>query len=269
MDAKYSDSRPTYLVGVNYKPSDNILVFAKYSTAFVSGGTSFDVVYDAETVKSIEGGIKADLFDRRVRFNLAVWRARYLNQQASTLGVNIGRPELGAVLVTLGDLTAKGFESELTITPARGLSFNGGLGFTDYKLTSVNPILGTLQTFVLNRRPRWTANLSGQFETQPLFGEATLMVRADAAWRSRMATYNTVIVPPRDEEIRISPAAWSVNSRLALRNMEFGAGKAELAFWAKNIFDNDVSVFPINFSTVASASYERARTFGVDLILDF
>ena len=266
----YSNTKPNYLVGVNYKPTEDILLYGKYANAFVSGGSSFGVVYAPETVRSVEAGLKADLLDRKVRFNMAVWRARYLNQQSATLGVNIGRPDIpGAVLVSFGDITAKGFEGELTVAPARGLRFNGGLGFTDFELTRVNPLLGTLQTTLLQRRPRWTANLAGQYETEPLFADATLTFRADASWRSKIYTLSPLPIRPQDQIVAFSPASWLVNSRISLQGVKVGRGDIEIAAWAKNIFDNDYPVQPIFFGYAVSSSYERARTFGIDLIYNY
>lgn len=36
----YDKTKPSFLAGVNYKPTQDVLLFAKYSTAFVSGGAS-------------------------------------------------------------------------------------------------------------------------------------------------------------------------------------------------------------------------------------
>ena len=79
----YKNTKPSYLVGLNYKPNDDILVYAKYSTAFVSGGSVGGVPFEAETAQSFEAGIKADLLDRKLRTSLAVYHADYDNYQSA------------------------------------------------------------------------------------------------------------------------------------------------------------------------------------------
>ena len=268
-DSDYAKTKPSYLVGVNYKPTSDILLYGKYSNGFVSGGSSFGIPYLPETVRSWEGGWKADLLDRRLRFNTALWRAKYRHLQGVTLGRNIGRPELGSVFIDLADVNAKGFEAELTAAPIRAVSLNAGVGYTTTKLLSVNPIIGTLATYRLSLRPKWTANLSGQYETEPLFGDARLVFRADAAWRSKLRLLTNATVPAPYQPILFAPASWIVNSRISLRDIKVARGTFEVAVWARNLTDNDLPVFPINFGYLGSTSYERARTFGIDLIYNY
>ena len=70
----------------------------------------------------------------------------------------------------------------------RGLTLQGSVGYTDnsaYK--NLNPILVTLYgpgngpQFI----PKWTANGSAQYESEPLFGDARFLARVDAIYTSR------------------------------------------------------------------------------------
>ncbi|HKX78999.1 MAG TPA: TonB-dependent receptor [Novosphingobium sp.] len=266
----YKDTRPSYMFGVNFKPNDDILLYGKYSTGFVSGGAVSGIEYPAETVKAWEAGIKADLFDRRLRANLALFKADYTDIQAVSGGqfITPPRPELGTLVLREGDLDTKGFEAELTFVPVRGLTLNAGAGYTDLKFTNPNPLLRAPGAPV-TARPKWTSNLSAQYVTDPLFGDATMMFRVDATYRSRIRTLAQLNLPASFNPIIYSEEMWQVNSRIAIRDIDFGGGKAELAVWGKNLNDADNPAFPIYFGYEGSSSYVRARTYGVDLTFDF
>jgi iron complex outermembrane receptor protein len=267
----YHNARPSYLGGINYKPFTDTLIYGKYSTAYMSGGASFGLQYLPETVSSWEFGVKTDLLDHRLRTNLALFRAKYINLQSPTAGSLLRPPIPNApvLLTNAGDLKAQGFEFEGTALPMKGLTFGAGIGFTDAYYTKVNPILGDLGNYRLTGRPKWTTNLSAQYDTPPVWGPANLSFYLDANYRS---SFFLVAIPdpnPAVDALYKSPGAWVLNARVSLMHLPVKRGSAEFAFWVRNL-TNDGS---IDFSDVlgisSSASYERARTIGVDLIYDF
>jgi iron complex outermembrane receptor protein len=275
----YSGDKITYNIGANYKASDDILVYAKYATGYISGGALAAIEYQPETAKSWEGGIKADWLDRTLRTNLAVFHVKYGNLQFPTSGAALGRPEVTQALVSAGDATAKGFELETTYSPIRGLTFSGGLGYTDFKFTRLNPIVTTGQAeYLPQQRAKWTANLAAQYETQPLFGDVHLNARVDANWKSKMYSIsavpvtNALFTPAEQAAFRdaatIDPY-WIVNARLAFEGFKIGGADATLAFWARNLLNEKTVNFAQSLVTVISGDYERARTVGVDLNIEF
>jgi hypothetical protein len=61
-----------------------------------------------------------------------------------------------------------------------------------------------------------------------------------------------------------------VNGRLALRHLKIGPADAELAIWGKNITDRKDATFSLPLGPIGTSNnYLTARTFGVDLDLDF
>lgn len=268
----YNDTRPSFMGGINYKPTRDLLVYAKYSTGFVSGGAVSGIAFEPETVKAWEGGFKADLLGRRLRMNLALFKASYDDLQAVSSGAFLSPPrrELGTLVLREGDLDTKGFELEVTAAPVSGLTLNGSVGYTDSKLKDVNTMLGGVDR-MSTVRPKWTTSLSAQYETEPLIGGVTLMARVDGNWRDKFRAQSN-----RDDKlpasllpVAYSDAMWLVNARLALRNIMIGGAKAELALWGKNLTDSDNIAQSINFGYLGSTNYTRARTYGVDLNLTF
>ncbi|HKT73702.1 MAG TPA: TonB-dependent receptor [Steroidobacteraceae bacterium] len=268
----YDKTKLTYSLGVDYKPKEDWLVYGKYSTGFVSGGIVGSIPYEPETVESWEAGLKADLLDKRMRLSFAAFTALYEHLQTTNQGINIGHPELSIVIVDQGNERAEGFESELTVAPMSGLTFNAGLGYTNSDFTSVNPILGTTSTFLPTLRPKWTSNLSGQYETIPVWGDARLVFRADAAWHSRILQYAYVPVPAGYGAIYDTPQSWVVNARVALKDIKMLRADAEVALWVRNLTDNSEVQFPVAFGNppfLASSTYQAARTYGIDLNVRF
>ncbi|HKT75634.1 MAG TPA: TonB-dependent receptor [Sphingobium sp.] len=268
----YSKSKPTYLAGVNYRPARDMLLYAKYSTGFVSGGAVGPIIFNQETVRSWEAGLKSDLLDRHLRLNLALFAASYKSLQNGTSGRAINRPELGNIIVDEGDAKTKGFEVEFTALPLPGFTINGGVGYTDFHYTRVNPIYGTTQSFLPTFRPKWTTNLAAQYETGPLFDDARLAFNLSGNWQSRMRTYGINPVPTAYRVIQFAPPSLTLNGRIALKGIHVGHADGEVALWGRNLTDSDHILFPIAFSMppyLASTAYEAARTFGIDFSIKY
>lgn len=272
---EYKDTQPSFTVGANYKPNDDVLLYGKYSRSFVSGGSTGGLAFAPEIAKSWEVGAKADFLNRSLRTNLAVFLVDYENLQSAQSGMAVGRPQLGTVIVDQGGARAKGFELEVFSAPLSGLTLSGSLGYTDVEYTSMNPILVAsvgggeyLPTLI----PDWTSNLSAQYETAPLLGSAYLTFRADATWRSEQRTSHPLQAStiPAFGAIEFSPATWIVNARVSLRDIRIGQNTAELAVWARNLTDDKSTSFPLGFGNfLTSSSFQQARTFGLDLNLEF
>jgi len=85
----------TVKLGANWQITDDFLTYASYTEGFKSGGFNpvppassigggqigRPVAYNPETVESYEFGSKVTLLDRRLRLNLAVFRAEYADMQ--------------------------------------------------------------------------------------------------------------------------------------------------------------------------------------------
>jgi len=300
LPSHYNATRTSYLLGANFRPTDDIMVYAKYSTGFVAGGAVSGEPFEPESVKAWEGGVKADLFDRRLRLNVALFDSKFRNVQSTASGTSVfpvGDPRtvLPVLVVGAGDLHSKGFEIEATVAPIRGLTLNAAYGYTDFKLTNSNyKVLCSASDpadftstgsvcpggFRLPRRPKATGNLGLQYNSEPLFGDAHLMFRVDGNWRDSFVNLPRLSLitpatpngyPAGTEGVAVSKAGWVVNSRLALRDIDLGMGKIEVAGWVRNLFDSDRPEFGNMTSSRSriTTSYEAARTFGMDVTFQY
>ena len=282
----YKKTKPNYLIGVNYKPVDDVLLYAKYSTAFVSGGSVAGIPFEPETVRSVEGGVKAEVFDRKLRANLAVYYADYKNVQTAQSATNFTAlitqvtgdatlaQSVGTIVVPSGGVKAKGFELDLTAAPLRGLTFGGGLGYTDTSFNNLNAVIvaASLGKYQPTLRPKWNGTVWAQYDTQPLTGDAYLSFRADGIWQSDMQMAEN----PDRPIYKINPAGisqpayWVVNGRVSLRDLDLGGVKTELAVWGRNLNNAKARSFELNLNDIfLSANYIPARSYGLDLTIQF
>jgi iron complex outermembrane recepter protein len=269
---KYHATKFTYSGGLNYKPTHDLLVYAKYSTGFVSGGSIAGIPWKEETVSSAEAGVKVDLFDRRLRTNVALFHAIYKDIQSAQGGTNIGRPEIGTAIVDLGNERAQGAEIEVTALPVRSLTLGGNLGYTDAKYTKLNAIAITVYGtgYKPTLSPKFTSRVYAQYESDPIIGDAKLVARVDGDWRSseRFLSGSLYTSIPEYAAYAKGPARWLVNTRIGIENL--GPAHLDIAFWTRNLTNNKDRTFPLAFASYAlSSNFQDARTYGLDVSVRF
>jgi iron complex outermembrane receptor protein len=190
-------------VGVNYKPSRDILLYASYSRGFKQGGfngrplaSAAEVTaYQPETLDSYEAGIKADLLDHTLTANLAAFHSIYKNIQ---LTVN-QTPQNFVANAAAGRIN--GFELEFIARPAHWFSANASLGYLDAKYTAVGQGLGPTQILPITlaskfvKAPEFTAS-AGAEVSHEFDGGSKLSLRGDLTMYSRIYedVANTAII---------------------------------------------------------------------------
>ena len=293
----YKKSKPNYLIGLNWKPNDETLVYAKHSTSFVSGGTTYGIDYAPETAKSYELGAKLDLFDRRLRTNLALYHVDYKHLQQSQ-GTSVPSSfaicsqaltgqfggaqanELCSVISTyvfdVGSLRSKGLELEVTAAPTDGLLLGGSVGYSDTKYTYIKPVVvqNNGGTYLVTSRPKWTGSAYVSYETQPLFGETTANFRIDGLYQSR----NQVQSQSRTTFLYADgsnagaydvPGYWTFNGRVALKHLQLAGTNAELSLWGKNLSNRKDMSYSLSMGLTTSGNFIPPRTWGVELGVEF
>lgn len=285
----YKKTKPSYLIGVDYKPTPDTMLYAKYSTAFVSGGNTVGVPYRAETAKSWEAGVKAALFNRRLQANLSAYHVKYHDVQGSNSPTTPGMADvvndvtgdpnrsdvIGTFTFNNGDLTAKGFEFDFTAAPVTGVTLGGSLGYNDSNFSNVDPLIlasnqGRYEQILL---PDWTANFWAQYDTPPLgVGDTYLSFRVDGRWQSDMNLSANPDLPEYSTwatGIREVPSYAVLNGRVALKELNLGGIDTELAVWGRNLTNNRSANYALNFGFMGAANYIPARTYGLDLAIKF
>ena len=178
-------------VGVDYRVNERVFLYASYGKGFKSGGFDGRPIpgspirsYDPETIDTFEAGAKMDLFDRRLRMNLAAFYSEYKDIQLLVVDPMSGF----FVLTNAGDSEISGLEAEVVALPTPNLRLQAGIGWTDDKYSSLAPgaaYAGIDKNDSLPLTPDWTVNLSAQYTIPLSVGE--LMLRADYNYRSEVA----------------------------------------------------------------------------------
>jgi iron complex outermembrane receptor protein len=272
---------------------DIVVVCTEYSTSFVSGGSVAGLDFAPETARSFELGVKTDLWDRKLRTNLALFHVIYDHYQLPSTTTNPGSvaanlvklnqlygASIAANLISslstfvndVGKLRAQGVELEVTAAPTRGVTIGGNLGYTDTKLLFVPPtvLAGYGGTFRLTQRPKWTANLYGVYETEPLFGNARLQFRADGLYQSATLWSNSpASIYPANAAYESTPGYWLVNGRAALRHVDVGGANLEIAGWVKNLTNRRDRASVLFTPLATAATFIQARSYGLDVAIEF
>lgn len=124
-------------VGLQWRPSDDLQVYAFWTKGVRSGGYNFRNVNsliapgptDQESQNSFEVGFKAELLDRKVRLNAAYF---YNDINGLQREFNLSDPVAGIaqVIRNSADATIQGVEIEASFFPIENLAITASLGYT-------------------------------------------------------------------------------------------------------------------------------------------
>lgn len=224
-----SETTTSPLVGISYKPAQDMLVYASWGRGYKSGGFNSPLVskpsFGPEKADSFEAGYKASFLDNRLSVNLAAFFINYRNLQSRAL------EGLNALFVNAGKAHSKGVELEVTAVPAKGwnVSASAGLNSAKYKSFTLNgaDLAGNRLPFA----PRSSLALRSDY-TVPVsdLGDLSLQGEWTYVGRYMLDVQNT----PTGRQ----PGYSLFNARVAFAM----ANGVELAVWGRNLTDKDYRV---------------------------
>jgi iron complex outermembrane receptor protein len=168
---------------IDWKPSDDTLLFLSYNRGHKSGSFNFPFILSApvpdsffthkqEVLTSYEAGLKTTFLDRRVRFNASAYYYDYKDYQAAFF-VNLAQ--------IIGNLDAEvwGGEAELTLNPVDGLDILVGASYNDNVVKGVGMPDGSVQDRHLPLAPHLMANGLVRYSHPVAGGDLALQVDAN------------------------------------------------------------------------------------------
>ncbi len=250
----YSGERVDYRANIQYAVTDDVMAYAQFSTGYKGGGVNprpFFVQqalsFGPETLDAYELGLKTDLFDRKVRFNVAAFLSKYkgiqlsLGNCAAITGAGFGAP--CALPVNAGDADIKGIEIETTIRPIHGMSIDGSLSYIDFEYKSFGTYTSGTTTVAVGGptnlngpqygdyapfTPKWKWSIGAQYEIELGDGAGSLTPRVDASYQSKIYTASANRSSNRIDAYLLA------NGRLTWRN----AGQdLDVSLEVTNLFD--------------------------------
>ena len=175
VDLAFEGSRLTWRAQVGWKPAENKLLFASYSTGYKSGGFNsgggaaplgLKRIFGPETVKNYEVGAKTQWLDRALTLNVTFYRTDINGFQ------DRGFDGVSFVVQNAGSLRQQGFEFDASVTPAKGFQIDGGIAYLDSEFlrfpgASGLPGFGGIQDLSGARftySPKWSGSTSASYK---------------------------------------------------------------------------------------------------------
>lgn len=199
--ADFSDV--SFRAGLNYKITPDLFTYFTFSQGFKSGGfttrltapfnpdfngvpgglAALDgIVFQPETSDNYEIGFKADLLDRKLRANVALFWNEYQDIQI------VVQRGITPSNENAGDARIRGAELELEFYPTDGLSFVGSAGYLDAEYTDIDPLAFPVEIDdQLQNTPEFTFSGAATYETPILDGNADLLFNVNYSWRDTVA----------------------------------------------------------------------------------
>lgn len=268
-DGPESD-RFDFRLNAMYEITPEISVYGQWSTGFKGGGINprpFNAQqvksFGPETLQSYEAGFKSDLFDRRMRLNLAAFYSKYkdiqlaINNCTGVQGITMGIP--CALPVNGGDARVQGIELETTIEPVDGFTIDGAVSYLDFKYTSLVPNTGLTLDYVSPNTPEWKWSLGAQYEAD-LGSSGSIRPRFDISYQDDIYT-NAV-----NRESNLIESYILANARLTWINED---RDLEISAEVTNLFDKYYLLTLFDLTTagagIATGQPGRPREWAVSI----
>ena len=290
---KFDNFSPAFIV--NYKWSDDIRIYAKVTTGYLSGGIyftqpGFSNTTQPEKLLSYEVGLKSDWFDHRLRLNAAAYYNKYRDLQKI---IPTGALFKSAA-VNLGRVTIWGVDADLTARPIDDISLTINYSYLDFTMDYIPALAGTIYDNVFNPSSPYTAgdNIASLFTLQyapkhsiSASGDYTFLhlssgditAHVDYRWQSRYTTGSNFGPAVGNNRLADVKSYGIINGRLTLTTELATGSKATFSIWGKNIANKRYKSGIVPFTngqipgaiTSANNVWNDSRSYGVNLGFEF
>ncbi len=249
--------------GLNWTPTEDVLVFASVSRGFKSGGFNSgfssagpdEIKYDEETLTSYEIGLKAAMLENRLRFNATAFYYDYEDLQALTF------KGTSSFITNASDASIKGLEVELQGNPFDGLDINFGMSLLDTNADGIGVPDGNGGVEILKDRklvlaPEFSFNGLVRYGFEIANG-GELSAQVDFNYQSEH------FFDIKNQFVSREDGYWVWNARLAY---QLPNENMELSVFAKNFTKSNYKVYTFDFTGDFGFNqqfYGPPRWFGV------
>lgn len=291
--AGYSGSKFTPKIGLDYRPTDDLMVYASWSRGYRSGGLSgrgqtlisSTTPYGPETVDSYELGFKSAFLDKRLLFNVSGFYSKYNQLQQNTTIPISGGIGNETVVTNVGSATVKGIEAEITAKPVQGLTLNAAVGLLRSKFKNFltrAPVNGVLTTFDYSANnliynPRQTFSATADYVVPVDFGELKFNVsyrniapydQQISLGRTTVGSNGIIIVQGNDPRVRSDRQGLLDAS--ATVQFDLSGHKARITAYGRNLADDRGPNAALTVAGLFSFSSAREpRTYGLQFGFEF
>ena len=265
-----SDENVTFKTGVEYTPTDNVLLYGSISTGFRSGGYSvaFAATQDEltslepEEITAYEIGFKSTLAEGSIHFNGALFRYDFQNGHIDVDAPGSPVP----ITINAAEIETIGAEFDFKWAPIDGLQLSSGVGWVDANIESEL----TLQTgigevnlkgnrpafnpkFTYNGQIRHIAEISDGFD---------LIIASDWSWRDEQ------YLEVNNQPSNLVDDYWLLNARIVIESTQ---SDWRVSLWGKNITGTEYVTYLNDLPAFGwlLRGYGAPTTYGVTFEMEF
>jgi len=287
LSANLRSKAPTWLLSLDYQVMRDVMVYAKASRGYKSGGYNYNgtnperLLFQPEYVTTYEGGIKSQfrLGDMPVRLNADYYYTKYKDiQKSGTTAVTLpsGAISAGSATVNAGSAHIQGIEVEGTISPVRNFTISASYAYTkakydDFKFAYVSGgviLIDDKTDLPFSFTPKNQYSVTAAYKIQLDDWQSI----TPSLVFSHVDRYYTQITRPEQEPFGYLPESNLLNLRLDWQNV---AGRpVDFAFFMTNVANK---TFPVQLQAnygkngaaygggIARYIYSEPRMWGFQL----
>jgi iron complex outermembrane recepter protein len=288
-------------VSVDYRPTDDHMLYASWSQGFRSGGfcgrclsnaLEASTPFNPETVNAYELGAKTSWFDRRLLFNVALFYTDYKNIQ-ETITEAGGSTGNSTVVKNAASAKVKGVEVDWTAKPFDPVTVRGSFGYLNAHFSgfynaeawstapagaACTPTTCGLHIYDysdvdLIYAPAFTGSFSVDYSIPVSYGKysTTVGYRYIAPYDQQIARDDAVPVPDNDgttvvpyNDPRVRTNVQNLLDASISLAVPAGHGETEFAVYGRNLADNRGAASAFTVAGLWSfATAREPRIFGV------
>jgi iron complex outermembrane receptor protein len=256
----------TGVITLDHRLNEDTMVYATASQGYKAGGFNGEastneaasIPYDEENVINYELGLKAELLNKRLRVNAALFTMDYEDIQVETFRAG----SANVFIDNAGEASIDGLELELTALLSENFSLFASYAVMD---ATYDKFDSTGDDFSGNRMansPEWTATLAAVYE-RALSDGSVIRIRADYRGRSDIADS-----PDEDDEDQYRNSVDIFGLRMAWISSD---QNWEVAAWGRNLTDKEeiLQISPAAFMTQPVGVRGAPRTYGLSVKRSF
>jgi iron complex outermembrane receptor protein len=249
---------------IEFRPNDDVLLYASATKGFKSGGFNFSSLntaqgFDPESLWSYEAGAKLDLIDHKLRLNATYFHYDYKDLQVQSF------LSPGVVDITnASDAKVDGIEIEAQARPTIWLQLGGNLAWLDARYanytTALRPgnIAFDASGNTLNLAPEWAWTLYGQVDAP--VGQGSMFARAEYSHRSRQ--FFTASNSGLDQQ-----AGYGLFNASA--GYTFPGDVVQLMVFGRNLGDTEYVTSTASFASGIVGRVGEPRTYGIRAVVKY
>ncbi len=258
-------------VGLEWRPSDRMLVYFTYSEGFKGGafqGGQTTPILEPELIDNFDLGFKGSFLDDRLQLNVAAFYYEVEDMQLDRTRED-GAGNLIGIFENAASAEGKGVEIEGILLATEQFTLNGSLAWLDTEFTEYetdNPltsqqVLIDLSGNSLRQAPEWSGFIRGEYDF-PLGNGGMLTFGAQASYKGRQ------FYTEFNDDITSQEAYTLVDL-----NLRYTAPNEQLSvnLWGRNVTDELVrgTGYVNALGRTVTATYLAPATYGVTIGYEF